>query len=267
MMNRDRGFTLVELLVVIAIIALLLAILMPSLGKARDQARNVVCQSNLKQWVAIFTLYTIDNDDHFMEGWNVKKGMWMVKLRPYYEIGEIRLCPKAMKLMSDNNNRADTFSAWGIIGVPPYIGGVVPGWGEEGDYGSYGINGWTHDPPDQGTLYDIIPKWRDCFWRTMTSTRRPAEIPVFSDAVYDGTQPHHNDGVPTYPGEKLEMTTGSGRYGGMWNYLIPRHGPYVNMSFLDSSVQRVPLPKLWKLRWHKKFRTDTRKEVRDWMIK
>ena len=69
-MQRREGFTLIELLVVIAIIALLMAILLPSLKKARDQARAVVCQSNLSQWGKIFYLYTHDNDSRFMV-WNV----------------------------------------------------------------------------------------------------------------------------------------------------------------------------------------------------
>ena len=48
--KRKRAFTLIELLVVIAIIALLLAILMPGLRRAKELAREVVCKSHLQQW-------------------------------------------------------------------------------------------------------------------------------------------------------------------------------------------------------------------------
>ena len=61
-MKPNKGFTLIELLVVIAIIAVLMGILLPTLGKARAQARSVACQSNLKQWGAIFNMYSEDNE-------------------------------------------------------------------------------------------------------------------------------------------------------------------------------------------------------------
>jgi prepilin-type processing-associated H-X9-DG protein/prepilin-type N-terminal cleavage/methylation domain-containing protein len=56
-----RAFTLVELLVVIGIIALLVSILLPTLGKARRSARSVACQSNLRTLAMSFLLYAHDN--------------------------------------------------------------------------------------------------------------------------------------------------------------------------------------------------------------
>lgn len=60
MHKRTEGFTLIELLVVISIIALLLSILLPSLQRAKGLARQVVCQSNLKQIAIAGFLYVQD---------------------------------------------------------------------------------------------------------------------------------------------------------------------------------------------------------------
>ena len=68
-MKRTGGFTLIELLVVIAIIAILMAVMMPALQRVREQAREITCRSNLRQYGVAQAMYLDDNADRYPSAW------------------------------------------------------------------------------------------------------------------------------------------------------------------------------------------------------
>jgi len=72
--QRRRAFTLIELLVVVAIIALLISILLPSLAKAREQARRTACASNLGSLGRAALTYSEGNNGFFPTPWHDPKG-------------------------------------------------------------------------------------------------------------------------------------------------------------------------------------------------
>ncbi|MFZ2147634.1 MAG: type II secretion system protein [Sedimentisphaerales bacterium] len=112
-MHKRKGFTLIELLVVIAIIALLMAILMPALNRAKKQVRTILCRSNLNQYGLAARMYLDDNDGSFPYSftWLYKDGgtgcRWHDKSKnlndnpdlggpmwPYLKDKDIHMCPE-----------------------------------------------------------------------------------------------------------------------------------------------------------------------------
>lgn len=79
--RADLGFTLIEVLVVLAIIGLLVAILLPSLSKARAIARATVCLSNLKQFGSAEMAYGAENNGYMARGGDANAQHW-IKLLP-----------------------------------------------------------------------------------------------------------------------------------------------------------------------------------------
>ncbi len=243
-MRRRKGFTLIELLVVIAIIALLMSILMPAMARVRKQARAVACQSNLRQWGAIFVMYTDDNDGYFPRRTG-SSGRWInVLFDYYYREDKIRVCPMARKIAFPQYppGASDTL----VVG-----GGPFTSWGRlsadngrpSGTWGSYGINGWVYNPGED----PLIGKPAQYFWKT-PNLRGTAEIPLFLDCWFWCGWPDDTDTPPSYDGQRW-----AGDEDSMQRFCIDRHHQAINGVFLDYSVRKVWLKSLWRLRWSKRF--------------
>ncbi len=263
-MRRVKGFTLIELLVVIAIIALLMAILMPSLRRARNQARAVVCQANLKQWGTILALYTEDSQGRLPRfGGNA---LWLLrgsslsdgdpnKPGVYHGVRTkgIALCPMAVRpgnyglfhagassfgsqLWHMDGTTGSTFSAWKIyMPLPQFLG-------------SYGFNHWLFghrfDTFDTSVplhiQFNIHRSGLNIF-----PIRGKAKIPTLLDctsyeSIFDGRKPPEYDLEPYLKGP---------------GFIINRHNGYINGLFLDWSVRKIGLKELWTLKWHRVFNT------------
>jgi prepilin-type N-terminal cleavage/methylation domain-containing protein len=103
--GRQGAFTLIELLVVIAIIAILAAMLLPGLAKAKLKAQAMSCLNNNHQLIISLQLYEGDNSDKFcytftLTGDQIQRKLWFNLLKPYAQTTNLALCPSELDLLT-----------------------------------------------------------------------------------------------------------------------------------------------------------------------
>jgi prepilin-type N-terminal cleavage/methylation domain-containing protein len=262
---RKKGFTLIELLVVIAIIALLMGILLPALRRVKRQAQSVICQSSLKQWGLVFTLYAQDNADSFPQsiaGNGVTaEGAWILGATlPYYEDLELRTCSSTRTLdrQPARGLRGGTFTAWGPF--PPSVDGSV--WWDSFATGSYGFNEWCADPPAGRQTFWGLPS--DNAIRK-TTTKGADNIPLVLDSVYVDTAVHDTDEAPSNDEHSNDVYRASWNNNAMKFYSIDRHSGGINGVFVDMHAQHVGIKQLRRLKWHKNFDTSLTPVYDTWL--
>jgi prepilin-type N-terminal cleavage/methylation domain-containing protein len=156
--KRGQGFTIVELLTVIAIISILVALLLPSLSRVKEQARRIQCMNNLKQCHASLILYANDNNGDLPPcsyGVAIIIGDVSVELCKQYGMTlKVIKCPSSTWATSINPNYVD--------GPQWYGWGTDPNGGITSYYYWGGNGGW---PPGPGYWFGyptgtgMFPLW------------------------------------------------------------------------------------------------------------
>ena len=197
-----KGFTLIELLVVIAIIALLMAILMPALGKARDQAKRIHCGGSLKSLAYAGVMYSEDNQGTFPPGHAVPGDLGGGGIYPVWRRSKIPTYAKGFVA------HGVLFHA-GLIKDPKLY--YCPGNSNPDlKYGKYlapnSGGGWPH-----GVIPDNVPSsqlwiwstfhyrslWTGTEWRALNSSKDSGGTSLLADVFSDplrGIELHHKIG-------------------------------------------------------------------------
>jgi prepilin-type N-terminal cleavage/methylation domain-containing protein/prepilin-type processing-associated H-X9-DG protein len=264
--GHERAFTLIELLVVISIIALLIALAMPALSRARKQARAVVCQANLKQWGLHFAAFASENEGEFWKRVETedgnpydedrRNGSWLywghaVIADPLASsvTQKMRLCPMASKPATDTLT-TEEYEALGVDEAPErWGGGTFLAWGRwlEGTpwdhYSSFGLNMWIFVG-----RYGAPGRSPGTPWRT-ADARGAARAPVLLDSIDPFTYTFHDGAPPSQDAVPIGAPDCQNPS------CINRHEGGVNALFMDWSVRKVGLKQLWTLKWHRDFDT------------
>ena len=181
-----RAFTLIELLVVISIIALLLAILMPALGKAKDHAKKIGCSANLRSLAMAAILYAEDNDGLTPSSTNTWNDSGVIKA------GWVGQTSSAARVALDTQiqiygNGSDEFTGLYKSQLWPYIentkGWRCPTDPDKAQLRSYGMAGqwWgTHANTNGSIWYD---PGRPTIHKKLTSIRKASQSFFFVDQL------------------------------------------------------------------------------------
>lgn len=255
---RQRGFTLIELLVVIAIIAILAALLLPALSRAKSKAKGIQCLSNLKQLAQANFMYVNDNSGTIP--YRLGDNLWMKSLiGNYANVRKVRLCPVAPYSKQLPQGSATTAWVW------PLDAAMDAGTGEPIWDGSYALNGWMY--AGDWTVEDNRPATGNAF-RKESSILYPTKTPVFCDGMWVDAWPQENQS----PARNLLVGASIG--GPIAVITIARHGSgpiaeaanvppgarlpgAINLTFADGHGELVPLENLWQQYWHLNWQTPT----------
>ncbi len=231
-----RGFTLIELLVVIAVIAILAALLLPTLAKAKDKAKQVSCVSNQRQWGLAFQMYASDyNDGIPRDGMNTS-GMYgagdsqqpnaWFNLLPTF-VGEKPLSAYTANATGSAQQNSEILPFPGGVGkiyqcpAAQMVGNdfaTVAGAGADGFF-SYDMNiDLKHKDSTSNYPYPQMPK--------LTKIRRPVETVFMFDCVFSPSAEVVNSS-PAY---------NSVNPANRWHNFACRHNKGGNINFLEGHV-------------------------------
>ena len=200
------GFTLIELLVVIAIIALLMAILMPTLQRVKKQAKSVVCGNNLRQIGMGANLYA-QQYDMFIP----RSAEWGGKMKPWFQLFMPFL---AQKTVGDDYRNVKIFRCPSYPDKEQTVCYVVNGWRDEGSNEWRGRSKLTKCRRPASTIY--LADNEDGPWRTII--KNAADRDVTRCDVF------HPDHLPS--SDSHDITTGR-------RVARARHRDGCNCLFLD----------------------------------